>query len=487
MVDKTPAELDPGTPSDTSIVHASENGVSTNSKGHDERNISRLQGTAPLYSSSKTYNLNDLVTESGTIFRNTTAITVPETFNPSKWTSVGVGESNTASNLGAGEGTFAQKNGVDLEFKSLVAGANITISSTATEITINGEDAQSDIIEVRNTTGSLISKGSAVFITGAQGNRTRIDLAQSNSDTTMPAIGLAQDDIANNSNGFVIVQGVLTGLDTSSFSVGEVIFVSSTVAGDLVTTAPSHPNAQQALGVVLVSNVSIGEIQVITGQVSGIEGGTNQNTFLIGDALAGTKILEFVNNVGSMQIKAIPTANRIQDLQDKDGTIALLEDAGLELLADDTLAVTGDTFDSTVFPAREFIRVLVYLESVNGSLDTDCRFDGDAGAKYAYRRFTNFSSDSSFTNDTEIEFDIGTPDISQFAVIQIWNPSGLNKLFNIQSQNVDGGGAGTVPNTGEIAGKFVETTQVTQVNLINTGGGDYLGGACRMIIFGSIT
>jgi len=91
LVDKTPAELDPGTPSDTSIVHASENGVSTNSKGHDERDISRLQGTAPLYSSSKTYNVNDLVTESGTVFRNITAITIPEIFTPSKWVAISGG------------------------------------------------------------------------------------------------------------------------------------------------------------------------------------------------------------------------------------------------------------------------------------------------------------------------------------------------------------------------------------------------------------
>lgn len=48
----------------------------------------------------------------------------------------GSGEANTASNLGAGEGIFAQKVGVDLQFKSLVAGSNITLTPTATEITI---------------------------------------------------------------------------------------------------------------------------------------------------------------------------------------------------------------------------------------------------------------------------------------------------------------------------------------------------------------
>jgi hypothetical protein len=47
-----------------------------------------------------------------------------------------VGEANTASNLGAGEGVWVSKVGVDLRFKSLVAGNGILLSSTATEITV---------------------------------------------------------------------------------------------------------------------------------------------------------------------------------------------------------------------------------------------------------------------------------------------------------------------------------------------------------------
>ena len=48
----------------------------------------------------------------------------------------GGGEVNTASNLGAGEGVFASKLGVDLRFKSLVAGANVTLSSDSNTVTI---------------------------------------------------------------------------------------------------------------------------------------------------------------------------------------------------------------------------------------------------------------------------------------------------------------------------------------------------------------
>lgn len=57
--------------------------------------------------------------------------------SPLSGPSGGSGEINTASNLGAGAGVFAQKVGVDLQFKSLVAGTNITLTPSATEILID--------------------------------------------------------------------------------------------------------------------------------------------------------------------------------------------------------------------------------------------------------------------------------------------------------------------------------------------------------------
>lgn len=87
---------------------------------------------------------------------------------PAVQVSGGGGEVNTASNLGGGAGIFASKSGVDLQFKSLVAGTNITLTPSGTTITIDaagggGDDlgaVAEDIIPVSNATYSI---GSSSF------------------------------------------------------------------------------------------------------------------------------------------------------------------------------------------------------------------------------------------------------------------------------------------------------------------------------------
>lgn len=75
------------------------------------------------------------------------------------WTAGGVGgETNTASNVGSGSGWYKQKTGVDLEFKSLVAGGGITVASNTNDLTVSStapQPASSETIETSNFTATM--------------------------------------------------------------------------------------------------------------------------------------------------------------------------------------------------------------------------------------------------------------------------------------------------------------------------------------------
>ena len=55
---------------------------------------------------------------------------------PPSTTGVGAGEANTAANVGAGTGLFKGKSNTVLQFKSLVAGTNVTLTPGTDTVTI---------------------------------------------------------------------------------------------------------------------------------------------------------------------------------------------------------------------------------------------------------------------------------------------------------------------------------------------------------------
>ncbi len=116
-------------------------------------------------------------------------------------------------------------------------------------------------VRVRNDTGSTIVNGRAVYISGASGGVPQITLANAGAQATAAMVGLATEDIATGTIGFVTIDGVVRGIDTSAFSVGATLYLSTT-NGLLTATAPVNPNYQVTVGKVTVSNASTGAILV---------------------------------------------------------------------------------------------------------------------------------------------------------------------------------------------------------------------------------
>lgn len=108
-----------------------------------------------------------------------------------------------------------------------------------------------------NTT---LTKGTIVYISGATGNRVRVDRAIANDVNKHDVLGMVYDDIANNAEGFVLTFGVIDDVNTGGYTAGDTLYLSATNAGQYTNVAPSHPNYKYELGTVARANTNNGRI-----------------------------------------------------------------------------------------------------------------------------------------------------------------------------------------------------------------------------------
>jgi hypothetical protein len=118
-------------------------------------------------------------------------------------------------------------------------------------------------VQVYNQTGSTIAKRKVVRQSGSSGTRLKVDLALGDGDpNSATTIGITAESISNNSSGFIITAGLLTGVNTSAFTEGDVLWLSSTSAGDIVNTRPTQPAHSVRLGYCIKSSAGAGIIYV---------------------------------------------------------------------------------------------------------------------------------------------------------------------------------------------------------------------------------
>ena len=92
-------------------------------------------------------------------------------------------------------------------------------------------------LEIVNNSGVTINKADPVYISGFGTSKPRVAKSQASDLTTFPVIGLAQTAIGNGSDGVVVLSGVFTNVDTSSYTAGDRLYVGS--SGGLTDTQPA--------------------------------------------------------------------------------------------------------------------------------------------------------------------------------------------------------------------------------------------------------
>ena len=124
---------------------------------------------------------------------------------------------------------------------------------------------------VRNNTGNTIPNGTAVQFAGAEMNGTaRLEVAPMIADGSSPTLyvfGITTESLADGADGRVTVWGKVRDLDTTgngaeSWSVGDLLYVSASTAGELTNVRPTAPNNVIPIAAVLRVDASEGELFV---------------------------------------------------------------------------------------------------------------------------------------------------------------------------------------------------------------------------------
>jgi len=112
-------------------------------------------------------------------------------------------------------------------------------------------------LEINNISGVTINKGDPVYITGFS-TKTTVAKTVATDITTFPVVGLATSSIATSTDGVIILSGAFLNVNTSSYTVGNILYVGT--SGGLTATQPATGSG--AVGVVAKSHATTGVILV---------------------------------------------------------------------------------------------------------------------------------------------------------------------------------------------------------------------------------
>jgi len=193
----------------------------------------------------------------------------------------------------SGVATYASGQAIENELEVVAvsgwAGTNFlsAVSGDASPY-LGGElnlDNNDIVIDCRNETGSEITAGTPVYVSGYYANgKALIAPADASDSTKMPAFGMVNNTLADDTEGTLGVMGVVNGINTNSFTVGDVVYVASGTG--FTNSKPTESNVLiQNLGRVLRKDASNGRILLLgAGRTNDVPNSGNFNELTVNSA-----------------------------------------------------------------------------------------------------------------------------------------------------------------------------------------------------------
>jgi hypothetical protein len=154
--------------------------------------------------------------------------------------------------------TFPSSDGDAGQIITTDGSGNLSFTDQSTEaLTLN--------VTVKNVSGGSLAKGTIVHASPSanppSGNVVEVIAADYDTSTSMPAIGVLNETLANEAEGQAIMFGAVSGIDTSSFSAGDELWVGNN--GAFTNTKPATAGQLiQKIAVVIKSHASNGLIKI---------------------------------------------------------------------------------------------------------------------------------------------------------------------------------------------------------------------------------
>jgi len=143
-------------------------------------------------------------------------------------------------------------------------GQIITTDGSGTLSFADAAASDAIVLTVKNISGGSLAKGTVVHPSPSasppSGNILEVIAADKSAASTMPAIGVLNETLADDAEGECIAFGSVKGIDTSSFSASDPIYVGDD--GGFTTTKPSGTDLIQKIGIVVKVHASNGSIKV---------------------------------------------------------------------------------------------------------------------------------------------------------------------------------------------------------------------------------
>ena len=165
---------------------------------------------------------------------------------------------------------------------------SLAFNNVVTNNTIHlGQEVQ---LRVLNSTGSTIAAGNVVYVTPTASGQVypNVALAKADALATAVVMGMANQAIPTGTVGYVTTAGVVAGLSTGTYAVGDVLYLSPYSAGQIMNTLPPTGYPVK-VGVVSYANSPNGQIYIkqansfvqaanVVGTLAIANGGTGQTT-----------------------------------------------------------------------------------------------------------------------------------------------------------------------------------------------------------------